>query len=123
MPEALHVKAAFVTELGAPSKIEIGDLTLPPPGATEAVVRVDAVCVNPVDTLVRSGRFATPVPMPLVLGRDLVGEVISAPQFSDFTPGDRGFHARLRRVAGEFRNRVGRAGGTALSNFGRRGSP
>lgn len=45
--------------------------------------------MNPVDTFVRSGGFGTPTPRPLILGRDLVGVVESAPKFADFKPGDR----------------------------------
>src|SRR5690625_3687088 len=89
MSKELHVQAAFVRELGAPSKIEVGELNIAGPGGNEVVVGVAEVCVNPVDTFVRSGRFPTPVPLPLVLGRDLVGEVVWAPKFSRFSVGDR----------------------------------
>jgi NADPH:quinone reductase-like Zn-dependent oxidoreductase len=35
--------------------------------------------VNPVDTLIRSGRYRTPLPgFPFIIGRDLVGEVMDA---------------------------------------------
>src|SRR5690625_4330311 len=87
MSKELHVQAAFVRELGAPSKIEVGELNIAGPGGNEVVVRVAEVCVNPVDTFVRSGRFPTPVPLPLVLGRDLVGTVAAAPDSSGFTAG------------------------------------
>src|SRR5690625_4353443 len=89
MSKELHVQAAFVRELGAPSKIEVGELNIAGPGGNEVVVGVAEVCVNPVDTFVRSGRFPTPVPLPLVLGRDLVGKVEWAPKFSRFSVGDR----------------------------------
>lgn len=89
MSKELHVQAAFVRELGAPSKIEVGELNIAGPGGNEIVVGVAETCVNPVDTFVRSGRFPTPVPLPLVLGRDLVGAVEWAPKFSRFSMGDR----------------------------------
>jgi len=89
MSEDLQVRAAFVRELGPPDRIEVGELTIAGPGANEVLVSVAEVCVNPVDTFVRSGRFKTPVPLPLVLGRDLVGEVAWAPKFSRFSVGDR----------------------------------
>lgn len=38
-------------------------------------MRVSAVSVNPVDTFVRSGLYATEIPFPFVIGRDLVGAV------------------------------------------------
>jgi NADPH:quinone reductase-like Zn-dependent oxidoreductase len=40
------------------------------------LVRVDAVAVNPADTFVRSGAFPTAVPMPYIVGTDLVGTVV-----------------------------------------------
>ena len=42
------------------------------------VVRVEGVAADPVDALVRSGRYPTPTPFPFVVGRDLVGEVVRA---------------------------------------------
>lgn len=95
MSEELRVTAAFVRELGSTSQIEVGELSTAGPGGNEVVVRVDEVCVNPVDTLVRSGAFATPVPLPLILGRDLVGTVERAPKFSRFRAGDRVWAATL----------------------------
>jgi NADPH:quinone reductase-like Zn-dependent oxidoreductase len=72
------MQAAYITELGGPDVIRIGDLPVPTPGATDALVRVEAVAVNQVDTYVRSGRWATPTPFPFVVGRDLVGTVVSS---------------------------------------------
>src|SRR5699024_562956 len=43
---------------------------------------------NPVDTFVRSGRFPTPVPLPLILGRDVMGRDIRAPERSPLTEGE-----------------------------------
>lgn len=72
------MKAAFIRERGPVDKIEYGDLPTPQPGPGEVLVRVQAVAVNPVDTLVRSGAFPTQLPFPFVLGRDLVGVVAAA---------------------------------------------
>jgi NADPH:quinone reductase-like Zn-dependent oxidoreductase len=52
-------------------------------------VRVAAVAVNKVDTLVRSGAWRTPVGFPLALGRDLVGSVAAVGSGTeDVSPGD-----------------------------------
>lgn len=69
------MRAAYLTELGGPEVIRIGDLPEPRPGPTDVLVRVEAVAVNPVDTFIRSGRYRTPLPMPFVVGRDMVGTV------------------------------------------------
>lgn len=73
------MKAAYVDELGSVENIRWGDLPQPVPGPADCLVAVDAVSLNPVDTYVRSGRFETDLPLPFVLGRDLVGTVVTAP--------------------------------------------
>lgn len=83
------MRAAFVRATGPADSIEIGRLPAPTPGPTDVLVAVDAVPVNPVDTFVRSGRFPTPIPLPFVLGRDLVGTVVEAPAAGRFRAGDR----------------------------------
>ncbi|MFF5210496.1 zinc-binding dehydrogenase [Streptosporangium sp. NPDC000396] len=82
------MRAAYVERLGSAGEIRHGEL--PDPGCRpgEALVRVAAVAVDNVDTFVRSGAYATPVPLPLVLGRDLVGEVVE-PGASGLAPGTR----------------------------------
>lgn len=103
MSEA-RMLAAFVTELGPADAIRYGELPPPRLGASEVLVRVEAVTVDPVDAMIRSGRYSTPVPMPFIVGRDLVGTVIE--------PGS----ADLRFVAGE------RVWCNSLGHDGRQGS-
>ncbi|TAM81358.1 MAG: NADPH:quinone reductase, partial [Jatrophihabitans sp.] len=67
--------AAYVERLGPVENIRYGRLPVPRIGPTDVLVAVAAVTVNPVDTFVRSGRFATATPFPFVIGRDLVGTV------------------------------------------------
>lgn len=67
--------AAYLTDLGGPDRIQIGVLPVPRPGPVEVLVEVDAVTVNRVDTLIRSGWYVTPTPFPFIVGRDLVGTV------------------------------------------------
>lgn len=89
MDDEIAVSAAFIPELGAAENIEFGSLTISGPGPTDVLVAVQAVAVNPVDTYIRAGFVDTPVVLPHILGRDLVGEVIEAPETSGFEPGDR----------------------------------
>ncbi|MYU20812.1 zinc-binding dehydrogenase [Streptomyces sp. SID8352] len=82
--------AAYIEQFGPPEAIRYGELPDPEPGPTDVLVAVDAVAVNNVDTFVRSGAWRTPVPLPFVVGRDLVGTVLSAgPGAHRFRPGDR----------------------------------
>lgn len=84
------MEAAYVRELGGPDAIRCGQLPVPVIGPTDVLVCVEAVTVNPVDTLVRSGAFPTPTPFPFVIGRDLVGTVAAVGAGVDgFAVGDR----------------------------------
>lgn len=71
------MRAAFITETGPPEVIRIGELPDPAPGPREALVRVRACAINPIDTYVRSGAVAMPLPLPFVVGCDLAGEVVA----------------------------------------------
>ncbi|CAM5337017.1 NADPH:quinone reductase [Streptomyces aurantiogriseus] len=83
------MRAAYITELGPADGIRYGDLPEPRPGPTDVLVAVVCTTVNSVDTFVRSGVFRTPVPLPLAVGRDLVGTVVEAgPGAPGFRPGD-----------------------------------
>ncbi|HEY8457559.1 MAG TPA: zinc-binding dehydrogenase [Actinopolymorphaceae bacterium] len=79
MSQAATMKAAFVERLGSAEDIRVGALPVPRPAADEVLVKVEATAVNPVDTLIRSGAYRTPLPgFPFVIGRDAVGEVVEA---------------------------------------------
>jgi NADPH:quinone reductase-like Zn-dependent oxidoreductase len=83
------MKAAYVTELGPPEHIRVGDLPTPEVGTSDVLVRTQALAVNYVDTLIRSGGYRTPTPFPFVVGRDLVGLVSAVGNgVDDFRVGD-----------------------------------
>ncbi|WP_238010431.1 NADPH:quinone reductase [Dactylosporangium sp. AC04546] len=83
------MRAAYIERLGPAEEIRCGPLPDPVPGPTDVLVEVTATTVNAVDTFVRSGLFPTPLPMPFVVGRDLVGTVLSADErATGFAPGD-----------------------------------
>jgi len=71
------MRAAYITRTGPPGEITVGDLPAPVPGPRQALVRVRACAVNPIDTYVRSGAVAMPLPCPFVVGCDLAGEVVA----------------------------------------------
>ncbi|MFD4294846.1 alcohol dehydrogenase catalytic domain-containing protein [Rhodococcus sp. NPDC058505] len=72
------MRAAFIRHRGGVERIEVGQLPVPRPGGTEVLVRLTATAVNHVDLFVRSGAYRTPIPLPFVIGRDLVGTVVEA---------------------------------------------
>lgn len=84
------VRAAYVEALGDAANIRYGRLPDPSARPDQVLVRPAAVAVNNVDTYVRSGRWATEVTFPLVVGRDLAGTVAAVgPAVTDVTVGDR----------------------------------
>lgn len=84
------MKAAYIKETGPPDVIQFGDLPTPEPGPTEALVKVAAVSVNPVDTYIRNGANYWELPDPFVIGCDLAGVVESVGgEVTDLKPGDR----------------------------------
>jgi NADPH:quinone reductase len=84
------MKAAYIEQVGPPEVIVIGDLPKPEPAAGQVLVRVKAVDVNPIETYVRSGMVAMPLPFPYILGCDLAGVIEAVgPGAKRFKVGDR----------------------------------
>ena len=84
------MKAAYINQPGPPENVTYGDLPAPKPGPSQCLVRVTAVAVNPIDTYIRSGMVAMPLPKPFIIGCDLAGTVEQVGQgFRQFKVGDR----------------------------------
>jgi NADPH:quinone reductase-like Zn-dependent oxidoreductase len=83
------MRAAFIDGTGPAETIEIGELPAPVPGPTDVLVQVEFVAANPVDAYIRSGTYQTPLPLPFIVGRDLVGTVLSTGPGTQFVPGQR----------------------------------
>src|SRR3712207_2808268 len=71
---------------GAPGVREFPD---PVPAPGEALVRLRAAALNRVDLYMRAGGEGITHTLPLVLGLDGAGEVVSAPAESGLAPGER----------------------------------
>src|ERR1700746_2572848 len=69
LPERMHavVQHAF----GGPEVLEVAEVDRPVPLGTEVLVRVEAAGVNPVEPLIRSGRFPLIGRPPFILGWDI----------------------------------------------------
>ncbi|MEX0585093.1 MAG: NADPH:quinone reductase, partial [Pirellulales bacterium] len=84
------MKAAYITKPGPPERIVIGDLPTPQPTGSQALVRVAAVAVNPIDTYIRGGMVQMPLPNPFIVGCDLAGTIEKlGPDAKRFRIGDR----------------------------------
>ncbi|GAA1022021.1 zinc-dependent alcohol dehydrogenase family protein [Amycolatopsis albidoflavus] len=65
------------------------ELPRPVPGPGQALVRVAATSVNPLDLQARRGDYRDQVALPAVIGNDVSGVVVeTGPGASDFAPGD-----------------------------------
>jgi NADPH:quinone reductase-like Zn-dependent oxidoreductase len=85
------MKAVRINEYGASEVMGYEDAARPEPTADELLVRVRAAGVNPVDWKMREGYLRAWVdpPRPLILGRDLAGDVVEVGSaVSDFHVGD-----------------------------------
>jgi NADPH:quinone reductase-like Zn-dependent oxidoreductase len=71
------MRAVQFTRTGGPEVLELVEVTRPEPGPTEALVAVAACGVNRADILARSGALPFPLPLPHILGADVVGYVVA----------------------------------------------
>src|SRR4051794_31324529 len=67
------MKAIQVKQPGGPEALELGELPVPEPKASEAVVKLAASGVNFIDVYQREGRYK--VALPFVLGQEGAGVV------------------------------------------------
>lgn len=69
------MRAIRVHQFGDPSVLQLDEVPTPEPGPGQVQIRVHAAGVNPVETYIRSGRYATlPMP-PFIPGSDGAGSI------------------------------------------------
>lgn len=84
------MKAAYINQPGPPESIIFGDLPTPTATGSQALVKVVATAVNPIDTYIRSGTVAMALPKPFIVGSDLAGVVAAVgSEAKRFKVGDR----------------------------------
>ncbi len=71
------MKAIRVHEFGGPAVMQLEDLPDLTAGPGQAVVRIRAIGVNPVDTYIRAGGHAVKPPLPYTPGTDAAGVIES----------------------------------------------
>ena len=69
------MKAAYITETGPPTNIQIGETPVPAIEPTTVLVKTAAVAVNPIDTYIRSGNVKLELPPKYIVGCDVAGTV------------------------------------------------
>jgi NADPH:quinone reductase len=84
------MKAIRVHEFGGPEVLRLEEVPDPRPAAGQAVVRIRAVGVNPVEAYVRAGAYARLPNLPYTPGSDASGTIESVGAIvSRFKPGER----------------------------------
>lgn len=71
------MKAIRVHEFGAPEVMKLEEVADPQPGAGQVVIRVHAAGVNPVDSYIRTGTYASKPNLPYTPGTDAGGVVLA----------------------------------------------
>src|SRR5258706_2277993 len=88
------MKAIRVHQNGEPDVLKLEEVPDPKPMPGQAVVKVHAIGVNPVETYIRSGKYPVKVPFPYTPGSDAAGVIESVgPGVTKYKPGDRVYTA------------------------------
>jgi NADPH:quinone reductase-like Zn-dependent oxidoreductase len=92
-----------VHEFGPPEVMKFERVPRPEPGPGEILVSVEAAGVGPWDGWIRAGKSALPQPLPLTLGSDLSGEIVSVgPGVSELRAGDQVYGVTNPRFIGAY---------------------
>ena len=84
------MKAIVIEQFGDPSVMKLKDVPDPSPGEGQAVIKVAAAGVNPVDTYVRAGTYTLKPDLPYTPGGEGAGTVEQVGDgVEEFKPGDR----------------------------------
>lgn len=96
------MQAARIHQYGAEEVVQIESIPVPEPQADEVLVRVHAASVNPVDWAIRQGYLQAVTTLPMTLGWDVAGEIVSVgSNISELKAGDE-VYAMIRLRGGAF---------------------
>ena len=83
------MKAWVVRELGGPESLRLEEVASGEPAEGMVRIKVRAAAINFPDVLMVAGLYQVKPELPFVPGVEVSGEVMSAPDASEFKPGDR----------------------------------
>lgn len=101
----MTMRAFVLTGYGGPEAAQLRDMPRPRPARGEALVRVHAAGLNPVDYKTREGklRVIKRYPLPIVMGNEMAGVVEECGEgVTSFAPGDRVFARMPKEAMGGF---------------------
>lgn len=83
------MKAIQITSLDGPEALELRDVPDPVAGPDQVLIRVHAAGVAFPEVLQSRGLYQMKPDLPFTPGAEIAGEVVTAPEGSGFSPGDR----------------------------------
>ena len=99
------MKRIRVHEFGDPTVMKLEDAPDPTPEAGQVLVKAEAIGVNPVDVLIRTGKYNIEPELPYTPGTDAAGTVNAVgPDVTAFKPGDRVYV--IKTVGGAYAQKV-----------------
>ena len=88
------MEAIRVHQFGEPEVLRLEQVPTPQPGSGQALVRMQAIGVNPVETYIRAGTYSYKPALPYTPGNDGAGVVEQiGDSVTEFKPGDRVYTA------------------------------
>jgi NADPH:quinone reductase len=87
--DSMERRVAYARRPGAPDVLQVDVERLPPPKSGEVLVRVEAVGLNHVETLIRADTYSIRIPFPYAVGFEGAGVVAAAGSDVDITLGTR----------------------------------
>ena len=69
------MQAATIAAFGDVDVLNFGEVPTPSPKAGHVLIKIEAVGINYYDTLVRSGAISRSIPLPHVVGSDVVSRL------------------------------------------------
>ena len=70
------MRAWLMDSYGGVEQLRQGEIDPPRPGAGEALLRIRFAALNPADAFLAAGQYPAKPPLPHILGRDAVGDVV-----------------------------------------------
>ena len=83
------MRAVQITSLDGPTAVEVTEVPDPTPADGQVLIRVRAAGVAFPEVLQTRGLYQLKPELPFVPGAEVAGDVVSAPEGSGFSPGDR----------------------------------
>lgn len=83
------MRAIQIVSLNGPDSVEFNEVPAPEPGDDQVLIRVRAAGVSFPELLQTRGLYQFKPPLPFIPGSEVAGDIVSAPDGSGFTPGDR----------------------------------